>query len=135
MVKLEDLQVYQLSMEIAERIWKIVVEWDYLAKETIGKQLIKAADSMAANLSEGFGRYFYKENKQFCYYSRGSLFETKTWLKKAQLRDLIDDQKFIQLNKDLDTIAIKLNNYINTIGTQKSSNDAKQITVIDDSVK
>ena len=112
MVKLEDLQVYQLSMEIAERIWKIVVEWDYLAKETIGKQLIKAADSMAANLSEGFGRYFYKENKQFCYYSRGSLFETKTWLKKAQLRDLIDDQKFIQLNKDLDTIAIKLNNYI-----------------------
>jgi four helix bundle protein len=121
MVKLEDLQVYQLSMEIAERIWKIVVEWDYLAKETIGKQLIKAADSMAANLSEGFGRYFYKENKQFCYYSRGSLFETKTWLKKAQLRDLIDDQKFIQLNKDLDTIAIKLNNYINTIGTQKSS--------------
>jgi four helix bundle protein len=135
MLKLEDLQVYQLSMEIAERIWKIVVEWDYLAKETIGKQLIKAADSMAANLSEGFGRYFYKENKQFCYYSRGSLFETKTWLKKAQLRDLIDDQKFIQLNKDLDTIAIKLNNYINTIGTQKSSNDAKQITVIDDSVK
>jgi four helix bundle protein len=135
MVKLEDLQVYQLSMEIAERIWKIVVEWDYLAKETIGKQLIKAADSMAANLSEGFGRYFYKENKQFCYYSRGSLFETKTWLKKAQLRDLIDDQKFIHLNKDLDTIAIKLNNYINTIGTQKSSNDAKQITVIDDSVK
>jgi four helix bundle protein len=135
MVKLEDLQVYQLSMEIAERIWKIVVEWDYLAKETIGKQLIKAADSMAANLSEGFGRYFYKENKQFCYYSRGSLFETKTWLKKAQLRDLIDDQKFIQLNKDLDTIAIKLNNYINTIGTQKSSNDAKQITVIDDAGK
>ena len=135
MVKLEDLQVYQLSMEIAERIWKIVVEWDYLAKETIGKQLIKAADSMAANLSEGFGRYFYKENKQFCYYSRGSLFETKTWLKKAQLRDLIDDQKFIQLNKDLDMIAIKLNNYINTIGTQKSSNDAKQITVIDDAGK
>jgi four helix bundle protein len=135
MVKLEDLQVYQLSMEIAERIWKIVVEWDYLAKETIGKQLIKAADSMAANLSEGFGRYFYKENKQFCYYSRGSLFETKTWLKKAQLRDLIDDQKFIHLNKDLDTIAIKLNNYINTIGTQKSSNDAKQITVIDDAGK
>jgi four helix bundle protein len=135
MLKLEDLQVYQLSMEIAERIWKIVVEWDYLAKETIGKQLIKAADSMAANLSEGFGRYFYKENKQFCYYSRGSLFETKTWLKKAQLRDLIDDQKFIQLNKDLDTIAIKLNNYINTIGTQKSSNDAKQITVIDDAGK
>jgi len=135
MAKLEDLNVYQLSMEIAERIWKIVIEWDYLAKETIGKQLIRAADSMAANLSEGFGRYFYKENKQFCYYSRGSLFETKTWVKKAQLRDLIDDQNFMQLNKDLETIAIKLNNYINTIGTKKSKNDAKQIAVIDNVVK
>jgi four helix bundle protein len=47
------------------------------------EQLIKAIDSVAANLSEGFGRYFYKENRQFCYYSRGSLFETKTWLRKA----------------------------------------------------
>jgi four helix bundle protein len=135
MVKLEDLQVYQLSIEIAERIWKIVMEWDYLAKDTVGKQLIKAADSVAANLSEGFGRYFYKENKQSCYYSRGSLFETKTWLKKAQLRNLIDNQNFVQLNKEMDTIAIKLNNNINTIGTKKSKNDAKQIAVIDNLVK
>jgi four helix bundle protein len=134
-MNLEDLQVYQLSIEIAERIWKIVMEWDYLAKDTVGKQLIKAADSVAANLSEGFGRYFYKENKQFCYYSRGSLFETKTWLKKAQLRNLIDNQNFVQLNKEMDTIAIKLNNYINTIGTKKSKNDAKQIAVNDNVVK
>ena len=134
-MNLEDLQVYQLSIEIAERIWKIVMEWDYLAKDTVGKQLIKAADSVAANLSEGFGRYFYKENKQFCYYSRGSLFETKTWLKKAQLRNLIDNQNFVQLNKEMDTIAIKLNNYINTIGTKKSKNDAKQIIVNDNVVE
>lgn len=79
-MKLEELQVYQLSMSIAERIWDIVTEWENFAKDVVGKQLMKAADSVAANLSEGFGRYFYKENKQFCYYSRGSLFETKTWI-------------------------------------------------------
>ncbi|MGQ9799185.1 MAG: four helix bundle protein [Ignavibacterium sp.] len=50
----------------------------FFTKDVVGKQLIKAADSVAENLSEGFGRYFYKENKQFCYHSRGSLFETKT---------------------------------------------------------
>jgi len=82
-MKLEELQVYRLSMEIAEKIWTIIFNWNYFDKETLGKQLIKAADSVAANLSEGFGRYFYKENRQFCYYSRGSLFETKTWLRKA----------------------------------------------------
>lgn len=65
---IEELEVYQLAMEIGERIWKVVVKWDYFDKETMGKQLIRSADSVAANLSEGFGRFFYKENQRFCYY-------------------------------------------------------------------
>ena len=60
----------------------------------MGKQLIKAADSVAANLSEGFGRFFYKEEKQLCYYSRGSLYETKTWLTKANKRKLLNNETF-----------------------------------------
>ncbi|MCK6619196.1 MAG: four helix bundle protein [Calditrichaceae bacterium] len=115
-LKLEELQVYQLAMEMAERIWNIVIKWDYFAKDVIGKQLMKAVDSMAANLSEGYGRFFYKENKQFCYYSRGSLFETKTWLIKAHNRKLINTAEFDQFIKDLDAIGIKLNNYIHSIG-------------------
>jgi four helix bundle protein len=94
-MKLEELQVYQLSMKIVKKIWEIVVSWNYFEKETVGKQLIKAIDSVAANLSEGFGRYFYKENKQFYYYSRGSLFETKTWLRKFFNRKLIEKKKNI----------------------------------------
>ncbi|MDH3800973.1 MAG: four helix bundle protein, partial [Deltaproteobacteria bacterium] len=60
-MKLEDLQVYQLAMDIGERVWEIVLEWNYFARDTIGKQLVKAADSVAANISEGWGRYYYKE--------------------------------------------------------------------------
>jgi four helix bundle protein len=93
-MKLEELQVYQLSMTIAEEIWDIVYKWDYFTKDTIGKQLVKAVDSVAANLSEGFGRYFYKEEKLFCYYSRGSLSETRTWLTKACNRKLINVDEF-----------------------------------------
>lgn len=61
-MKLEELQVSKLSMDIAERIWVLIIEWDYFAKDVVGKQLMKAADSVAANLSEGYGRYFYKKN-------------------------------------------------------------------------
>jgi four helix bundle protein len=122
-VKLEELQVYQLSMSVAERIWNIVIEWDYFSKEVVGKQLMKAIDSVAANLSEGFGRYFYKENKQFCYYSRGSLFETKTWIRKAKERKLIDEKIYLELIKELDTLGVKLNNYIKTIGKTQTTND------------
>jgi len=49
-MKLEELQVYQLSMEIAEKFWDIIIKWNYFEKETIGRQFIKAADSMASNL-------------------------------------------------------------------------------------
>lgn len=117
-MKLEDLQVYQMAMEIGEKVWNLVIKWDYFYKDTVGKQLVKSADSIAANLSEGYGRFHYKENKQFCYYSRGSLQETKTWIKKSHVRGLIDVEDFHSISMDLDTLSVKLNNYIKTIGKQ-----------------
>ena len=115
-MKLEELQVYQLSMELGEKVWKIVINWNYFLKDTIGKQLVRAADSVAANLSEGFGRFHYKEAKNFSYYSRGSLYETKTWLTKAYNRNMISEEEFKVFQKDINNIAVKLNSYIKSIG-------------------
>jgi len=83
-MNIEDLKVYELSMDVGEKVWNIVNEWKHFEKDTIGKQLVRAADSVAANLSEGFGRYHFKEKKNFSYYSRGSLYETKPWIVKAK---------------------------------------------------
>lgn len=94
----------------------IVSDWDFFAKDTIGKQLVRSADSVAANLSEGFGRFFCKETRQFGYYARGSLYETKTWLTKAHNRGLLAKDNFQSFLEAIDTIGIKLNNYINAIG-------------------
>ncbi len=115
-MKLEELIVYKMSMEVGEEVWDIVIKWDYFFKDTIGKQLVRAVDSVAANLSEGFGRYHFKEAKNFSYYSRGSLYETKTWLTKSHNRKLISDDTFENFIKQINTIGIKLNNYINSIG-------------------
>lgn len=115
-MKLEEFRVYQDAMEMGEDIWKIVIRWDFFAKDTMGKQLVRATDSVAANMSEGLGRFHYKETKNFSYYSRGSLFETKTWLTKANNRKLIDDEQFSKLIKTIDDIGVKLNNYIRSIG-------------------
>jgi four helix bundle protein len=115
-MNLDELNVYQLSMDMGEEVWVIVEKWNYFQKDTIGKQLVRAADSVAANLSEGYGRYHYKENKNFSYYSRGSLYETKTWLTKAYNRGLITEEQFSKFTQDINTIAIKLNNYIKSIG-------------------
>ena len=103
-------------MDLGEEVYAIVIKWSYFNRDTVGKQLVRAADSIAANLSEGIGRYHYKERKNFSYYSRGSLFETKTWLTKAHNRQLLSEEKFNELLQSVEKIGIKLNNYIKTIG-------------------
>lgn len=115
-MKLEELKVYTEAMEIGEKVWWIVDEWTYFQKDTVGKQLIRAADSIAANLSEGFGRHHLKEAKNFGYYSRGSLFETQTWLTKAHNRKLINTETFNGFIEQSERIGRMLNGYIKSIG-------------------
>lgn len=83
---LEELSIYKLAGEISDKVWAVVVKWDWFAKKTVGDQMVRAADSIAANIAEGYGRYFFGEYLVFLYYSRGSLFETKFWLEKARKR-------------------------------------------------
>jgi four helix bundle protein len=115
-MNLEVLRVYNLAMDFGERVWLLVNKWDYFQKDTVGKQFVRAADSIAANLSEGYGRYHFKEAKNFSYYSRGSLFETKTWLTKSFNRKLVTEAEFKALAEQLDVIGKMLNNYIKSIG-------------------
>jgi len=115
-MQLDELRVYTLSMEMGEKVWNIVAGWNYFEKDTVGKQLVRAVDSVASNLSEGFGRYHYKETINFGYYSRGSLYETRTWLTKGHNRGLLTGELFHQFMKEIDDIGVKLNNYIRSIG-------------------
>ncbi len=119
-MQLEDLEVYQRAMQLGEHVWDLTSDWSYFPKATIGKQVVRSADSVAANVSEGFGRYHYNDNKRFCYYARGSLHETKTWITKAHRRGLVDDEAFAALRADIDTLSVKLNNYIRSIGPRRS---------------
>jgi four helix bundle protein len=113
---LEDLEVYQLAESFSDEIWFIVHGWDYFAKDTVGKQIVRSADSISANIAEGYGRYHYKENRNFCYFSRGSIIETKGWLKKSKNRNLLGEEEFNGLFEKLQTIHLKLNAYLKFIG-------------------
>lgn len=104
-----------------QRIWAIVDGWNYFAKDTVGKQLVRSADSVGANISEGFGRYFYKENKRFCDYARGSLKETQTWIEKAHHRGLMGKAEYESLEKELTIVVRTLNRYIASIGPRPSN--------------
>ncbi|MDR0941493.1 MAG: four helix bundle protein [Bacteroidales bacterium] len=111
-MKLEDLEIYNLAMNIGENVWNIVDTWNYFSKDTIGKQWTRAADSIAANISEGFGRYSYKDARKFYYIARGSLYESKTWLDKSNNRKLIPIETHTTMVTDLNNLGVKLNNFI-----------------------
>jgi four helix bundle protein len=122
--RLEDLEIYKLSESFSDEIWFTVLKWDHFTKDTLGKQLVRSADSISANIAEGFGRYHFKENKNFCYFSRGSLIETKGWITKAHKRNLISNDQFTDYINQLSLIHIKLNAYIKHIGSKINSSSA-----------
>src|SRR5215218_2273758 len=106
---LETLEVYQMAEEFSDPIWNKVNEWDYFVKDTIGKQLVRAADSISANITEGYGRYYYKESKQFYFYARRSIQETKAWLSKCKCRKLISASEADALLQKAKILLFKLN--------------------------
>jgi four helix bundle protein len=119
MILLEDLIVYRLAMEIGELVYEITVKWDIFDKKSLGDQYLRAADSIALNISEGYGRFHYKENKNFCWYARGSLYETKSANQKAYNRKLITEDEYNNLLNKLKECHLLLNKYIKSIGTTK----------------
>jgi len=122
-IPIDDLEVYKVAMEIGEEVWVVVEKWDRFQKEAIGSQFCEASDSISANIAEGHGRFHYKENRNFCFYARGSLLETKTWLKKSRNRNLVDEATFCRITTLLSRCHLMLNKYIKSIGTSGTSND------------
>ena len=107
----EKLDVYRLSEEIADLIWDIVAGWPAFARDTVGKQIVRAADSIGANIAEGVGRGTHLDNKRFVRNGRGSLYETQHWLRRAYRRKLLKALKPL-----VDELAPRLNAYLKSIG-------------------
>lgn len=112
----ESLKVYQLAEKLADGLWELVREWSILARDTIGKQMLRAADSIGANIAEGAGRGSYQDNRRFVRIARGSLYETKHWLRRAYRRKLLASEQVENLKTILDNLCPMLNAYLKSIG-------------------
>jgi four helix bundle protein len=128
----EKLQVYRLSEQLADGIWDVVRNWPPFAKDTVGKQLVRSADSVGANIAEGAGRKAFQDNRRFVRIARGSLQETQHWLRRAFTRDLLSQEQTSNLKSLNDELAPRLNAYLNSIGkvssTQSSTNNGPRTT-------
>lgn len=117
----EKLRVYRMSEKLADELWKIVTAWGYFERDTVGKQLVRAADSIGANIAEGAGRGRFLDNRRFVRMARGSLNETKHWLRRAYKRRLITAAQTTTLKPLIDELAPMLSAYHNSIGAVRPS--------------
>ena len=113
----ENLRVYQIAEQLSDEIWKIVMGWDNFAKDTVGKQLARSADSIGANIAEGEGRGSYQDNRRFIKVARGSLQETQHWLRRAFKRNLLTEKQITELKSLIEKLSPTLNAYLRSIGT------------------
>ena len=110
---LEGLEVYKISLEISDRVWNIVIHWDNFSRNNIGGQLLRAIDSVGANISEGYGRGSKLDNARFVKMARGSLFETKHWLTISKRRNLLSDTDTKKILEAIESLLPRLSAYIN----------------------
>ena len=121
----EDLRVLKSAEEIADSVWKHVVNWEGFAKDVVGKQITRSADSVGANIAESFGRFNFGEKLQFLYYSRGSIFETKYWLNRTKVRDLLKSDEVEEYVKKLTDLARQLNTFAGGLKAVRAEQKSK----------
>src|SRR5215510_5030908 len=117
----EKLQVYQLSEKLADNVWNIVINWDSFAKDTVGRQIVRAADSIGANLAEGSGRGTLQDNRRFVRIARGSLYETIHWLRRSYLRKLLTQSEIKKLRLLVEELTPKLNAFLRSVDRRVNS--------------
>jgi four helix bundle protein len=127
--ELEDLKILQTAEGIADAVWKRVVQWEEFAKDVVGKQMARATDSIGANIAESYGRFNYGEKLQFLYYSRGSLFETKYWLNRALVRELMQAEEVKAYAARLSDVARQLNTFANSLKSQRRGTQTQSKTI------
>ena len=108
-LKLNDISAYKISFHLSNYVWDIVVKWDYFAKDTVGKQFARSIDSISANIAEGFGRYSKKDKIKFYRYSFGSLKESLDWNEKAKTRNLLTEEQYQYILKELQKLPKEIN--------------------------
>lgn len=118
---LDNLKVYQCAVDFSDLSWEIhnLIPKGY--RYRIGSQYIESADSVGANLAEGYGRYSYKQRIHFCRYARGSLYECRFWFTQIEKRFSIDENTKLVYNKHLRNLGFLINQYIKYLKSQDTN--------------
>ena len=117
---LQNLIVWQRSMSFAVNICKTILpKLPEPEKWSLTDQLRRSAQSIPANIAEGYGRYYYQESVRYAYIARGSLEETLSHLSFAKEMEYLSNTDFDSLSSDISEIRRLISGYINYLKKSK----------------
>lgn len=116
----ETLEVWKMARDLRIKIANLVKTFPQEEKYRLIDQIVRSSRSVTANIAEGYGRYHYQENIQYCRQARGSLFELLDHLYVALDEQYIPSNLFTDLKAEAFRVIKILNGYINHIKNQKT---------------
>jgi four helix bundle protein len=116
-----DLEVWKRCRDIRKQIWALLRDFPEEEKYRLSDQMIRASRSSTACIAEGYGRYHYQENIQFCRQSRGSLYELIDHILVAEEDEYIDLGVSQAIIDEIKTSIVVLNGYIRYLKKRKES--------------
>ena len=120
-LELKDLEAYKVARELSATAWPIYEAMHWQIKKIIGDQWIESADSVGANIAEGYGRFHFLDKIKFYYNARGSLLESRHWVNLLLERKMITPEshkKCIEFNEQ---ILLKINGLIKSQYDRKNN--------------
>jgi four helix bundle protein len=116
-----DLEVWQRCKEIRKQIWALCKSFPPEERYRLSDQMIRASRSSTANIAEGYGRYHFQENIQFCRQSRGSLYELIDHTDVALECEYINQDVANNLIDQIKTTIRILNGYLKYLKNKKNT--------------
>jgi four helix bundle protein len=122
----EKLDVYQLTLDLAENVLKLLDRLPPNRYVRLINQMESAATSPAQNIAEGKGRQYKKEFIQFLHIAQGSIYEVVTLNEVFRRRRLFENEEADEVRTLCEQIDRKLNGLINSLrGTKRRSSIQK----------
>lgn len=116
-----ELKIWQIGYDLLMRIYTLSESFPYVEQYAITSQIRRSGNSIIANIAEAHGRYSYQDKIRVLYIARGEIAETRSHLAVVLGRKYISTEVFIELNEKYASLARKLNSYINSIQSHKST--------------
>ena len=111
-LNLDNFKLYLKSRDLSRMAWSIYSVLPREFKFSMGMQFLESADSVLANISEGYGRFHYKDKMKFFINARGSLYETTTWSRLVLERNLAEEKKALEFQQLANEISAMINAYL-----------------------